>query len=271
MPTPSREPKKAAATGKRRTAGARASKPATGSHRKKDYLAERTYRSLRERLYTGQYRPGEHLKEEVLVKSLGASRSVIRQALTQLTAEGLLVDRPKIGKFVAEFNEEMIAKLVPIRIALEQLAIKEAIAKLTPDDETELRTLAEQLRQQDLSLAEQDRLDVALHRKIWRMTGNDELEKLLVRVSGPFHIVANAALLSPRYRRNAVAISVQQILLEREKHAAGHQPLVEALCGRNVDAAVAAMAAHISANYLAPDEDFSKTVGTFLKKYLHKV
>ena len=38
--------------------------------RKKDYLAERTYRSLRERIYTGYYRPGEHLKEEVLVKSL---------------------------------------------------------------------------------------------------------------------------------------------------------------------------------------------------------
>ncbi len=238
--------------------------------RKKDYLAERTYRSLRERIYTGYYRPGEHLKEEVLVKSLGASRSVIRQALTQLTAEGLLMEKPKIGKFVAEFTEELIAKMVPIRIALEQLAVKEAIANMTEGDQRELRSMAEQLRQRDLSLADQDALDVSLHRKIWRMTGNDGLEKLLVRVAGPFHIVSNAALLSPHYRRNAVAISVQQVLLEREKHAAGHQPIVEALCRRNVPAAMQAMADHISANYQSPDEDFSKTVGSFLKKYLHR-
>ena len=237
--------------------------------RPKDYLAERTYRRIREKIYTGGFRPGEHLKEEVLVKEFGASRSVIRQALTSLTAEGLLVDRPKIGKFVAEFTEELIAKLVPIRIVLEQLAIKEAIANLTEDDARELRAIADNLRKPQESLADQDALDVALHRKIWSLTGNDELEKLLIRVVGPFHIVSNGTLASPYYRRNAAAISVQQVLLEREKHAAGHQPIVDALCRKDAEAATKAMAAHIAANYETPDEDFSKSVGRFLKKYLH--
>ncbi len=239
--------------------------------RKKEYLAERTYREMRERIYTGVYRPGEHLKEEVLVEQLGASRSVIRQALTQLTSEGLLQDRPKKGKFVSEFTEEMIAKLVPIRIALEQLAVKEAIATLTPEDEKELRSMAARLRQPDISLTEQDALDVALHRKIWRLAGNDELEKLLTRVVGPFHMVSNAVLLSPYYRRNATAISVQQIFFERERHAAGHQPLVDAICRKNVPGAMKAIAEHISSNYYQPSfEDFSKKVGEFLKLYVHE-
>lgn len=239
--------------------------------RKKEYLAERTYREMRERIYTGVYRPGQHLKEEVLVKELGASRSVIRQALTQLTAEGLLLDRPKKGKFVSEFSEEMIAKLVPIRIALEQLAVKEAIRALTSEDEKELRGMAARLRQPDISLSEQDALDVALHRKIWRLAANDELEKLLTRVVGPFHMVSNAVLLSPYYRRNAAAISVQQIFFERERHAAGHQPLVEAICKKNVAGALKAIAAHISSNYYqASFEDFSKRVGEFLKLYVHE-
>jgi DNA-binding GntR family transcriptional regulator len=244
-------------------------KTASRPRRPKDYLAERTYRRIREKIYTGGFRPGEHLKEEVLVKEFGASRSVIRQALTSLTAEGLLVDRPKIGKFVAEFTEELIAKLVPIRIVLEQLAIKEAIANLTEDDARELRAIADNLRKPQESLADQDALDVALHRKIWSLTGNDELEKLLIRVVGPFHIVSNGTLASPYYRRNAAAISVQQVLLEREKHAAGHQPIVDALCRKDAEAATKAMAAHIAANYETPDEDFSKSVGRFLKKYLH--
>jgi|GEM_PF-1839053 len=242
----------------------------TERKRKIDYLAEKVYRKMRENIYTGVYRAGEHLKEEVLVAKLGASRSVIRQALTQLAAEGLLVDKPKIGKFVAEFTEETIAKLVPIRIALEQLAVRGAIANLTEEAASELRWTAEQLRRPDLSLAEQDALDVGLHRRIWRLAGNDELEKLLVRVAGPFYIVSNAAILSPYYRRNAAAITVQQLLLEREMHAAGHQPVVDAICRRDVDAAVKAIAAHISTNYEAPDEDFARSVGSFLEKYLHR-
>jgi DNA-binding GntR family transcriptional regulator len=239
--------------------------------RPKDYLAERTYKRIREKIYTGGFRPGEHLKEEILVKEFGASRSVIRQALTSLTAEGLLVDRPKIGKFVAEFTEELIAKLVPIRIVLEQLAVKEAIANLTEDDARELRAIADNLQKPQESLADQDALDVALHRKIWSLTGNDELEKLLIRVVGPFHIVSNGTLASPYYRRNAAVISVQQVLLEREKHAAGHQPIVDALCRKDAEAATKAMAAHIAANYETPDEDFSKSVSRFLKKYLHSL
>jgi DNA-binding GntR family transcriptional regulator len=42
------------------------------------------------------------------------------------------------------------------------------------------------------------------------------------------------------------------------------------MCRRDADGAAKAMAAHISANYQAPDEDFSKSVGAFLKKYLHE-
>jgi len=243
----------------------------SGGGRRKDYLALRIYRQLRERIYTGMYRAGEHLKEELLVKSLGASRTVVRQALTQLSAEGLVRDEPKIGKFVSEFTEETIAKLVPIRIALEQLAVREAVVNMTDADAKELRAIAEQLRQPQPSLADQDALDVSLHRKIWSMTGNDELEKILLRVAGPFHMVSNAVLSSPHYRRNAAAISVQQVLLEREKHAAGHQPIVDAMCLRDQEKAAKAMAAHISANYLAPDEEFSKSVGTFLKRYLHDI
>ena len=56
--------------------------------------------------------------------------------------------------------------------------------------------------------------DVALHRKIWKLTGNEELVKLLTHVVGPFHLISNAVLLSPYYRRNAIGMSLQQIFME---------------------------------------------------------
>lgn len=233
--------------------------------RRKEYLAERIYREMRERIYTGVYRPGQHLKEEDLVAELGASRSVIRQALTQLAAEGLLEDRPKLGKYVSEFTEEMIAKLVPIRVALEQVAVRAAIDNLTAEDETELRSLAARICEPGLTLAEQDALDVAIHRKIWKLAGNHELEKLLTRVVGPFHIVGAAVFVSPYYRRGAAVISAQQILQEHERHSAGHQPLVDAICARDIPTALKAISEHIISNYEWSAEEFSRRIAELLK------
>lgn len=241
-------------------------KPAAAPRkRRKEYLAERIYREMRERIYTGGYRPGQHLKEEDLVAELGASRSVIRQALTQLAAEGLLEDRPKLGKYVSEFTEEMIAKLVPIRIALEQVAVREAIRNLTKADEEELRAMAARMCRVDLSIAEHYSLDIEIHRKIWKVAANDELEKLLTRVVGPFHMVSTAVLVSPYYRRSAAAISAQQVLLERERQPAGHQPLVEAICRKDVPAALKAVGEHITSNYEWSPEEFSRRIAELLK------
>lgn len=219
---------------------------------------------------TGEFRPGEHLREETLVSGLKVSRSVVRQVLIRLVAEGLLKDEPKRGKSVAEFNEETLAKLVPIRIALEQVAVREAIAKMTKEDEAELRRLAARLREPNLDLAEQDALDVSLHRKIGKIADNDELANLLARVVGPFHFMSNAVLFSPYYRRNALGVSAQQLFYERERNPAGHQPLVEALCRRDVAAATRAVEEHIIANWSSSPEDFGKKVGELIQRYFHE-
>lgn len=237
--------------------------------RKSTYLAERAYHDLRQAIMAGQYGLGEHLKEEDLVKSLGVSRSVVRQALVQLTAERLLIDVPKRGKTVAVFSEEEIAKLLPIRICLEQLAVRGAIANLTEEDATELKALANNLRNSELSLAEQDAADIALHRKIWGTAGNEELENLLNRIVGPFHLMASAALLSPMYRRSWPALSLQQVLLERERDAGGHQPLVNAICSRNVEEAVQAMEDHLTVNFATSAEEFSRRVADLMRRYWH--
>jgi DNA-binding GntR family transcriptional regulator len=218
---------------------------------------------------SGKYGPREHLKEEELVKSLGVSRSVVRQALVQLTAERLLVDVPKKGKTVAVFSKEEIAKLIPIRICLEQLAVRSAIANLTEHHAAELKAIAAELRNSELSLAEQDAADIALHRKIWRMAANEELEALLNRIVGPFHLMACAALLSPIYRRSWPALSLQQVLLERQRDAGGHQPLVNAICNRNMEEAVQAMEDHFTVNDATSAEEFSRKVADLMRRYWH--
>jgi DNA-binding GntR family transcriptional regulator len=237
------------------------------SSRKPQYLAERAYHELRVGIMEGRYRPGDRVKEEQLVRELRVSRSVVRQALVQLTAEGLLVDEPKRGKSVAHFTEEKLAKLLPIRIALEQLAVRGAIAHMTGADATELRSMATRLREEMPDLEQLAAMDIALHRKIWSLAGNDELEKLLNRVVGPFLLMAQAVLVSPLYQRNWPAMSWQHVILERERDAGGHQPLVDAICSRDVPVALRAIEDHLTVNYQSSPEEFGRKVAELMRKY----
>jgi len=235
--------------------------------RKPQYLSERAYHELRQGIMNGVYRPGDHLKEEELVRDLGVSRSVVRQALVQLTTEGLLIDEPKRGKSVAQFTEEKLAKLLPIRVSLEQLAVRGAIAKMTDEDAGELRKMAAKLRESLLDLEELAAVDIALHRKIWAIAGNDELERILNRVVGPFLLMGSAVLVSPMYKRNWPAMSWQHVILERERDAGGHQPLVEAICNRDTAAAMRAIEDHLTVNYQASPEEFGRKVAELMRKY----
>ena len=209
------------------------------------------------------------LKENTLVALLHVSRSVVRQVLIRLTAEGLLLDSPKHGKTLACFTEEQLAKLVPIRICLEQLAIREAIPKLTDADAEELMTIAGKLTNPELDPAGHDALEVGFHQKIWKVTGNDELINLLTQVVGPFHLLGHSALLSPFYRRSAPVISLQQVLLERERDVGGHQLLAEAICRRAVEASCQLMGEHLTVNYATDPAEFAQRVGRLTYRYWH--
>jgi DNA-binding GntR family transcriptional regulator len=251
----------------RRARGQRTGTKPPRAQRKPQYLAERAYHELRLGIMNARYRPGDRLKEEQLVRELRVSRSVVRQALVQLTAEGLLVDEPKRGKSVAHFTEEKLAKLLPIRISLEQVAVRGAIARMTPEDAAELKAMAARLRESLPDLEQLASMDIALHRKIWSIAGNDELEKLLNRVVGPFLLMAGAVLVSPMYKRNWPAMSWQHVILERERDAGGHQPLVDAICNRDVPAALRAIEDHLTVNYQSSPEDFGRKVAELMRKY----
>jgi hypothetical protein len=104
-------------------------------------------------------------------------------------------------------------------------------------------------------------------------TGNLEhrrqrrLEKLLNSVVGPFPLMAGAVLVSPMYKRNWPAISWQQVILERKRDACGHQPLVDAICNRNVPAALRAIDDHLTINYQSSPEEFGRKVAEHMRKY----
>ena len=64
---------------------------------------------IRELIITGDYRPGQQLKEDELCRLFDISRPPIREAFKTLEANGLVVRKPRRGVFVAEFSAKDVS------------------------------------------------------------------------------------------------------------------------------------------------------------------
>lgn len=90
---------------------------------------------LRADIKEGLLKAGEPLREVQLARRFGVSRSPIRQALHQLTSEGLLTARPNCGTVVAAPpTSEVRDALYLCRARLEQIALRQCLATLGEDD-----------------------------------------------------------------------------------------------------------------------------------------
>jgi len=79
---------------------------------------------LRDRILDGSFAPRERLQEQALAKQYDTSRTPIRNALSTLAAEGLLVHRPNAGFAVGEFSKKDIDDAYETRAALEGVACR---------------------------------------------------------------------------------------------------------------------------------------------------
>ena len=94
-------------------------------------LWQRVHDHLREEIISGRLTPGTELHEVALAESLGVSRWPIREALWRLAAEGLVTVRPRRGAVVRALSTEEFLEAYQVREALEMMAVRLAVPRLT--------------------------------------------------------------------------------------------------------------------------------------------
>ena len=67
--------------------------------------------ALLEDISAGVIPPGARLDEVKLTERFGVSRTPIREALTRMTAQGILVPGEKLGVQVADYTREQLAQI----------------------------------------------------------------------------------------------------------------------------------------------------------------
>jgi DNA-binding GntR family transcriptional regulator len=97
------------------------------------------YDSIRFKLISGELKPGNRISELALSRELGISRSPVREALSRLATEGLVVSVPNMGAFVKTYSRDDLEHLYQLREWLESDAVAEAARRIQPAQLAELR------------------------------------------------------------------------------------------------------------------------------------
>lgn len=84
---------------------------------------------LQRRIVSGVWAPGERLQLSALSEEFQTSSTVIREALTRLTGERLVVLRPNRGYFLPTLSMDELKDLTRMRSANEALAVSMAIER----------------------------------------------------------------------------------------------------------------------------------------------
>lgn len=196
-----------------------------------DDISEEICATLRAAIFEGALKPGDKLKEDILSKHFGASRTVVRGALSMLAQQNLAERRRNHGSFVAAPSPAEAKNLLATRRVLE-MAVMEALSG-------------------HVGTKEFDRLTRTIQREKQVHSGTDSTEKK--RIAGDFHY------LLAEFTGNLVLRAVLENILTRlslvnalyEKSAGcscgtpHHEAILAQLKSGDFAAARAAMAVHL--------------------------
>ena len=101
---------------------------------------------LREAITDGRFMPGDHLSDRVIGEMFGVSRTVVREAVRQLEAEGLVTGIPHRGQFVTVLTADETQKIYDVRAVMEGLASRNAALHAQPADIQKFKDILRQLR-----------------------------------------------------------------------------------------------------------------------------
>src|SRR5271169_5038366 len=105
-------------------------------------VRSRAARELRDRILTGRLRPGDRLDLDEITREFGTSRTPVREALLELSYEGLVAVTPRSGITVIGITPEDAVDNFAILAALSGKAAEWATTRITKPQLDELHRLA---------------------------------------------------------------------------------------------------------------------------------
>ena len=197
-------------------------------------LGDEVYNAIYAQLLSRQIAPGGRISVDRLVRDLGVSQTPIREALSRLEAQGLVVKTHLIGYSAADqLDSTRLDQLYELRLLLEPFAAGRAATTITEDDQATLVRLAADMQVGSNSSGTEAygrfaQLDSSFHDVIARASGNQLIEETLANLHTHVH------LFRLFYHARVTSDAVDE-----------HQAIIAAFLKRDAKQAEAAMRHHI--------------------------
>lgn len=190
------------------------------------------YEDLRAAIVSGELLPGERLLEEELSARLGLGRAAVRMALVRLEHDGLVQRERHRGARVRRVSDREAVEILEARAALEGLAARHAALHADDAAIASLREIIVEMRRLReagdlLALSNQN---ARLHAGILEASGHETAKRLSRTLS--------SQIVRFQYRTVLLPGRPNQSFAE-------HSAIVEAIAGRDPDAAEKAMEHHL--------------------------
>lgn len=213
--------------------------------------------AVTERIQSGQYAKGDQLPtERELIEEFGVSRTVVREAIANLKASGLVTTRQGKGAFVVDEGvrsfsipddklalAEDLLEALEVRIAIESEAAALAARRRTPEQMAAIEAACDAM---DAALAAGEEtvgLDLAFHRTIAEATGNRHF-------LGLFNYLGEVLMTRARLSVSGAQLSNRPYDPDKLREfqariSSDHRRIVEAIAAGDGDGARAALRTHL--------------------------
>lgn len=226
--------------------------PLSRARKRSGNLAQTVAADLTQQIRDGQLRPGDKLPTETeLIENQGVSRTVVREALSQLQAAGLVETRHGVGTFVLATPPEQVLPFDPgtlgtlhdvialmeLRISLETEAASLAAARRTS---TQLQAIQEALNTLQAGIdagVDTASADFQFHWRISQATGNRYFANIFNQIG---------VVLIPRTRLDTSRLTPAQDESYLQRINQEHEDIYAAIVRQDADAARAAMRMHLT-------------------------
>lgn len=192
---------------------------------------------IKENIIWCEFPPGKKLDVRKLCKDLGVSYTPVKDALYQLSGEGLVIISPRAGTYVRNITKEDIYEILKVRSYLEQAAVTEVVPKITDGQLQTIRNIYKESLSIIVSPGDIEsykrflECDGNLHRAIVGFAGNKWLDDTYKKL--------NVHMQTFRYLRLK---GIQGKLPTTDKE---HKMIIDALSERDVEKAKEAVFNHI--------------------------
>ena len=187
--------------------------------------------SLTRAIVEHRLQPGSKLAEQKLADHFGVSRTLVRQALFQLSQNRLITLEPARGAFVAAPSATEARQVFAVRRMLEAEMTRAFIREVTP---ARIKALRDHVAQEKKALASDnahERVELLgdFHVRMAELTGNDVLARMLGE------LISRCSLITLMYQSASAP-----------QHSADeHSAIVAALAARDETTAVRLMTEHL--------------------------